>query len=101
MATLNEKDKARFNQMERRNLQILNLFRLFVAFFFFVLAHNNSFSSFYDTQLFHSRVPLVVAFYIVCALMVAVISYVSSQVDVTRISKFTLFIDLFVMIYIA
>lgn len=98
---LNETDKEKFNRMERRNLQILNLFRLFVALFFFALAHNNGFNSIYDVELFHPQVNITVAFYLVCALMVAIISYVSSQIDATRISKFTLFIDLFVMIYMA
>ena len=98
---LNDQDKDKFNRMERRNLQILNLFRLFVALFFFALAHNNSFNSFYDISTFHANVNITVAFYFVCALMVAIISYVSSQVDATRISKFTLFIDLFVMIFMA
>lgn len=98
---LNDKDKIKFHKLERRNLQILNLFRLFVALYFFALAHNSSFNSFQEVATFHHNVNLTVAFYIVCALMVAVISYVSSQVDATRISKFTLFVDLFVMIYMA
>ncbi|WP_154222598.1 sensor histidine kinase [Marinicella rhabdoformis] len=98
---LNDQDKIKFHKLERRNLQILNLFRLFVALYFFALAHNSSFNAFHEITTFHHNVNLTVAFYIVCALMVAVISYVSSQVDATRISKFTLFVDLFVMIYMA
>lgn len=98
---LNETDKEKFNRMERRNLQILNLFRLFVALFFLAVAHNNQFNSIYNVELFHPQVDITVVFYFVCALMVAIISYISSQIDATRISKFTLFIDLFVMIYMA
>lgn len=98
---LHSNDQEQFNRLERRNLQILNLFRLFVAMFYFALNHNTGFTSSYDPSQFHHLTSAVVVFYLVCALMVAVISYVSSQVDATRISKFTLLIDSFVMIFMA
>ncbi len=98
---IHSNDQQQFKRLERRNLQILNLFRLFVALFYFALLNNDNISSHYNTDTLHHLTSPTVIFYLVCAALVAIISYVSNQVDATKVSKFTLFIDSFVMIYLA
>lgn len=98
---LSSNDQEQFYRLERRNLQILNLFRLFVALFFLALLNDDGLSSHYHPSTYHHLTAAVVVFYFVCAVLVGIISYVSSQVDATRISKFVLLFDSFVMIYLA
>lgn len=91
--------KKQLDRSERRNLQILNLFRLLVGVFFFLVANSNVFGALYPSEQRHHLMMLVSVFYLVCSIIVFAISYLASRDDATRISKFTFVIDLFVMTY--
>lgn len=93
-------EKKSFDRSERRNLQILNLFRLLVGMFFFLLANSSIFRAFYPSDQQHHLMMMVSVFYLVCSIIVFIISYLSNRDDASLISKFTFIIDLFVMTYV-
>lgn len=94
-------DQEKLFQLEKKNLRYLNLFRLFAGLFFFMLVHNNWVSNFYPTQEFHLATSSLVDIYLVVSIAIMIITYVSQQERVIRVSKLTLFLDLGVLIFLA
>ena len=86
--------------LERKNLRYLNLFRLFISVFFLLLVNNNLMIKF-DSSNYHWLVEDVVAIYAVISVIIMIITYVSKQTNAILFSKVILYLDLFVLIYLA
>ena len=88
-------------QLERKNLRYLNLFRLFISLFFLMLINNDLISKFFDSTNYHYMVENVVIIYAAISVLIMIITYVSKQNNAILLSKVILFLDLFVLIYLA
>jgi two-component system sensor histidine kinase PilS (NtrC family) len=94
-------DQEKLFQLEQKNLRYLNLFRLFTSLFFFMLLHNEWAANFYPTTQFHHLTRDLVDVYLILSIAIMLITYVSQQDNVIKVSKLTLFLDLVVLIYLA
>ncbi len=94
-------DQEKLLQLEKKNLRYLNLFRLFASLFFFMLLNNQWMGNFYPASNFHHLTKHFVDVYLILSIALMLITYVSQQHQVIRVSKLTLFLDLFVLIYLA
>ncbi len=94
-------DQEKLFQLEKKNLRYLNLFRLFTSLFFFMLLHNEWVANFYPSSKFHSASHDWVDIYLILSITVIIVTYISQQRSVITISKLTLFLDLFVLLYLA
>ncbi len=94
-------DQEKLLQLEKKNLRYLNLFRLFVSLFFFILLNNEWLANLFPISNFHQLVRYFVDVYLVLSIALMLITFVSQQEQVIKISKLTLFLDLFVLIYLA
>jgi len=98
---INNNDQEKLLQIEKKNLRYLNLFRLFASLFFFMLLHNEWTANFYPNSEFHPASHDWVDVYLILSITVIIITYISQQHSVIKISKLTLFLDLFVLLYLA
>ena len=94
-------DQEKLLQLEKKNLRYLNLFRLFASLFFFMLVHNQWVANFYPSTQFHVASHDWVDIYLILSIAVIVITYISKRHSVIAVSKLTLFLDLFVLLYLA
>jgi two-component system sensor histidine kinase PilS (NtrC family) len=94
-------DQEKLFQLEKKNLRYLNLFRLFASLFFFMLLNNQWVADFYPNSEFHPNTADWVDIYLILSIAIMLITYISQQDSVIRISKLTLFLDLFVLIFMA
>ncbi len=94
-------DLEKLFQLEKKNLRYLNLFRLFASLFFFMLVNNSWVTNFYPTSEFHPATTSVVDIYLILSIAIMVITYISQQEQVIRVSKLTLFLDLVALIFLA
>ncbi|WP_223788065.1 sensor histidine kinase [Marinicella meishanensis] len=94
-------DQEKLLQLEQKNLRYLNLFRLFASLFFFMLLNNAWMANFYPATDFHNWTEAFVNAYLVLSLVLMLITYLSRQAWVIQVSKLVLFLDLFVLIYLA
>ncbi|MCX7552842.1 HAMP domain-containing sensor histidine kinase [Marinicella sp. S1101] len=94
-------DQEKLFQLEKKNLRYLNLFRLFAGLFFFALLNNDWVANFYPSSEFHPATSDVIDIYLMLSISIMIITYVSQQERVIRVSKLTLFLDLVVLIFLA
>jgi len=69
--------------------------------FFFMLLNNQWVAKFYPANEFHHVTADLVDIYLILSIAIMIITYISQQQSVIRISKLTLFLDLFVLIFMA
>ncbi len=94
-------DQEKLFQLEKKNLRYLNLFRLFAGLFFFMLLNNQWAANFYPASEFHPASDELVEIYLIVSIAIMIITYISQQNMVIKISKLTLFVDLAVLIFLA
>ena len=94
-------DQYKLFQLEKKNLRYLNLFRVFIALFFYVLANNQQVIDFYTQGEFHLLVKPLANAYILLSLLMMTITLTGEHRLVAKLSKYVLYADLFVMIYFA
>lgn len=88
-------------ELEKRNLRYLNLFRLFISMFFFMLLNNAIVAKLFNTIEYHYQVATVVDLYVATSVLIMLVTYVSKQHHAIKFSKLVLYVDLFVLIYLA
>jgi two-component system sensor histidine kinase PilS (NtrC family) len=94
-------DNDKLIHLEKKNLRYLNLFRLFISLFFFMLINNEQVASLFETSIYHHRVTTVVNFYVAVSVVIMLLTYLNKQTYAINLSKIILFMDLFVLIYLA
>jgi len=94
-------DQEQLLHLERKNLRYLNLFRLFAGLFFYMLVNNEYVANFFSTSEYHHYTADLVDIYLILSIALMLITYISQQQKVIAISKLTLFLDLFILIYLA
>jgi two-component system sensor histidine kinase PilS (NtrC family) len=94
-------DQEQLQQLEKRNLRYLNLFRLFISLFFFLLINTQQLQDIFQPERHHLYLTLVINVYLAGSILIMVMTYMSKQDHAISASKLILFIDLLVMIYLA
>jgi two-component system sensor histidine kinase PilS (NtrC family) len=94
-------DQEKLLLLERRNLRYLNLFRLFISLFFFLLINTQQLDDIFYPERHHPYLSLIINIYLAASILIMVMTYISRQVHAISASKLILFIDLIVMIYLA
>ena len=63
-------DNDKLIHLEKKNLRYLNLFRLFISLFFFILINNDQVASLFETSIYHQMVNTVVNLYVTVSVVI-------------------------------
>ncbi|MCB1584155.1 MAG: HAMP domain-containing sensor histidine kinase [Marinicella sp.] len=95
-------DTEKLFHLEKKNLKYLNLFRLFISVFFVALINSQELViEFFNYPDQHPMVKTVTELYLAFSVLIMVLSFTAKQDDAIRISKLVLYLDLFILIYLA
>ncbi len=95
-------DTEKLFHLEKKNLRYLNLFRLFISVFFVALINSQELViEFFNYPNQHPMVKAVTELYLAFSVIIMTLSFSANQGNVIRISKLVLYIDLFILIYLA
>ncbi len=99
------KEQQKFRQrklaeIEKRNLQYLNLFRIFISLFFFALIHFKL-GELFNVLYFHRFAAITSKLYLFASVVIYVVCIFAAQKTASITGKIGLFIDVPMLIYLA
>lgn len=94
-------DIEKLLSLEKRNLRYLNLFRLFVSIFYLAIINQHFLAGIILAENHHRMVEMVSELYLAFSIIIMLYAYIASPNKAIGLSKLVLFLDLFVLSYLA